>query len=158
MSLLSIVRIGIEAAIEQERPAATKAWGESTNDVLDALMAFPDALEVLTDLEWSESCPVQVRALLPTVASYVLRTEDLIPARDGAILQGSTDDAYMTFTAALMAETYLPADTVSVYETHRSALAAVLAREIREQLDEQVFSAVRAILSATATNDGTREP
>lgn len=150
MALLSLLREGIERSLESE--AADFLSGiegaEAREAGLRALRRLPEALLALCALEWQEETPLILRTLLPLVTTYMFKEDNLIPTRDGQILAGALDDAYLAFAAcSYAAESQLQLSFASEKEAIATLLPAEVVAQLDANLQEALDDARRAIES-----------
>ncbi len=146
MAMLSLLREGIQRSAEREEQTfISGARGGNEHDArlaLDSLKALPSALQALCELEWKVETPMLVRTLLPVVTTYLLREDDMVPTSEGNILAGALDDAYLTFSACVVAAQELESDSIQDFSAHRDAVRTLLSQEVVEALDHELSSAL----------------
>lgn len=145
MGLAVLLERGVRM-LRAERSALDDQIGADRADAaLAALDRLPDVLSSLNELAWREDAAPRHRAALTVVMSYGLQTDNLIPARDGRVLLGVLDDAYLAYFAAAQVPGELSGITAEDVAGARQALAAALPVEIVASLERKLTAALDEI-------------
>ena len=148
MALFSLLKIGIETAIEAEHDSFLSSLASHGIDeplalrALDALRKFPDAFRQLTEVDWDIDSPEVAMVFLPVMTSYLLAEDDVIPAWEGSVLIGAIDDAYLTFSAAVQAAELAGLEGFDQYREPLAVLAEILPTDMKDRLDNSLDDAM----------------
>jgi len=106
MGLSIILNAGIETIIREGRQdlvadlSARELSDQSISAAEKALRMLPSIIEQLNRAFQDEACLMSVRMLFPTLMTYLWQTNDLIPSREGQLVLGLLDDAYLAVCIA----------------------------------------------------------
>jgi hypothetical protein len=148
MALFSLLKIGIDTAIENERESFLTSFASNGIDealaleALEAIKLFPEAFQKLTEVDWDANSPELAMVFLPVMTSYLLAEDDVIPAWDGSVLIGAIDDAYLTFSAAVQASDLANLEGFEKFRAPMGVLAKVLPDDMKERLDNALEDAM----------------
>ncbi len=150
MSLGLLLTLGLREARSQGEAAFRGQVGDAAGPALDALTQLPSVLTALDRIAWDVDAPLAARALLPSVATYLLREDDVVPAVGEDLVLGLVDDAYFAFHLAAQATALLEGIEPQDLHAWIGALGAALPDEARDELDATIQEAVTDLLQAEA--------
>jgi len=113
----------------------------------EALRSMVDTLITLNRATLDEEVPMAVRAMLPSLVSYFLAEEDLIPSRPGQLVLGLLDNAYLVHRIAMELDGQARGIEADTAQRHVSFLEKVLPEEVRARLEEVATDTVTSAMS-----------